>query len=624
MKLFLSKIQHSIKENGPFLFILLLAVLLRFWNFKQAPFTHDELSALLRTNFPNFQELIAKGVAIDGHPAFVQVFLYYWTKVVGDAEWIVKLPFVVSGLGAVVLCYKIGKRWFNETVGLVVAALVATSEYTVMYSLIARPYTTGLFFSLLLLYYWGEIVFFQAKAWKYYFGAAIAAALCAYNHHFGMLTAALVGACGLFLIPKSLLLRYLTFCAVALLLYLPHLSILLGQLKIGGVEGWLGKPDHTFFQSYSNYILHFSWLTKVALLLVVGFGIGQLKSNSKLSIKPTLIVGLLFFTVFFTGYFYSIYGTAVLQYSVLIVVFPLLLFFAFGWIKNCSKKVNWLLVLLITTSFSYTLIKDRQFYTVFYVPTFKQLVVDATKATKTNPKTAVLLFTDEAKTRFYSDEITIPKQTVFITIERWDESRLATYVEALSKQHDQLYFGATASVPPTFYPIIQQFFPFTKATHNYFAASSVVFTKNKHDEKDEVLYAVKNVSMKAGEEWGPGLKRELATMNVSKNDFIDMYTTIQFADKNQVAGLVNALVAADSLDYYNASMPKQFDEKDSVITLIQSLKLADIAWNKLNKPNFNGYIWNISKAPLRIERFTIVKRKGNPYIYSLFEPIILD
>lgn len=620
----ISSIRQRLQQHGLLVFILSIAVLLRFWNYKHAPFTHDELSALLRTNFPNFQELIAKGVAIDGHPAFVQVFLYYWTKLVGYEEWIVKLPFVLSGIGAVYLCFKIGKRWCNETVGLVVAALVATSEYSVMYSLIARPYTTGLFFSLLLLYYWGEIVFFQARAWKYYFGAAIAAALCAYNHHFGMLTAALIGACGLFLIPKSLLLRYLTFCGVALLLYLPHLPILLGQLKIGGVEGWLGKPDNTFFQTYSNYILHFSWLTKVALLLVVGFGIVQLKSNSKLASRPTLIAGLLFFAVFFTGYFYSIYGTAVLQYSVLIVVFPLLLFFVFGWIKNCSKKVNWLLVLLITTSFSFTLIKDRQFYTVFYVPTFKQLVVDATKAIKTNPKTAVLLFTDEAKTRFYSDEITIPKQTVFITIERWDEKRLATYVETLSKQYDQLYFGATASVPPTFYPIIQQFFPFTKATHNYFAASSVVFTKNKNDASNKLLFSVHNVSLKAGEEWGPGLKRELATMQVSKNDFIDLYATIQFVDKNQVAGLVNALVAADSLHYYNASMPQQFDPKDSVITLIQSLKLADIAWNKLNKPSFNGYIWNSSKGPLKINQFTIVKRKGNPYMYSLFEPIILD
>ena len=624
MNSFIEQLRNRIRTQGLLIFILLCAAILRFYQFERAPFTHDELSALLRTNFPNFQELIAKGVAIDGHPAFVQVFLYYWTKLVGYEEWLVKLPFVISGLAAVYLCYKIGKRWFNETVGIIVATIVASSEYTVMYSLIARPYTSGLFFSLLLLYYWGEIVFFQTRAWKYYVGAAIAAALCAYNHHFGMLTATSIGIAGLFLIKKSQLVQYLVFCGTALLLYLPHVSILLGQLKIGGVEGWLGKPDHTFFQAYANYILHFSWITKVVLIVVIGLGIMQLKSNQKHPVKPTLVAGILFFAVFFIGYFYSIYGTAVLQYSVLIVVFPLLLFFVFGWIKACSVKINWLISLLIGASFSFTLIKDRQFYTVFYVPTFKQLVVDATKATQTNPKTAVLLFTDEAKTRFYSKEIDIPKQTVFITIERWDEKRFARFVKMLSHKYDQLYFGATSSVPPTFYPIIQQFFPYTKSTNNYYAASSVVFTKNKHDAKGEVIYAVKNVSMKSGEEWGPGLNRELAKLNLAKTDFIDLYASIHLADKNQVAGLVNALVADDSLYYYNASLPQQFETKDSIITLIQSLKLSDIAWNKLNKPNFNGYIWNISKAPLRIERFTIVKRKGNPYIYSLFEPIVVD
>ncbi len=624
MNSFIEQLRNRIKTQGLLIFILLCAAILRFYQFETAPFTHDELSALLRTNFPNFQELIAKGVAIDGHPAFVQVFLYYWTKLVGYEEWLVKLPFVISGLIAVYLCYKIGKRWFNETVGIIVASIVATSEYTVMYSLIARPYTTGLFFSLLLLYYWGEIVFFQTRAWKYYVGAAIAAALCAYNHHFGMLTATSIGIAGLFLIKKSQLVQYLVFDGAALLLYLPHLSILLGQLKIGGVEGWLGKPDHTFFQAYANYILHFSWITKFVLIVVIGLGIMQLKSHQKYSVKPTLIAGILFFAVFFIGYFYSIYGTAVLQYSVLIVVFPLLLFFVFGWIKACSTKTNWLISLLIGASFSFTLIKDRQFYTVFYVPTFKQLVVDATKAKQTNPKTAVLLFTDEAKTRFYSNEISIPKQTVFITIERWDEKRFARLIESLSYNFDQLYFGATSSVPPAFYPIIQQFFHYTKSTNNYYAASSVVFTKNKHDAKSEVIYVVNNISMKSGEEWGPGLNRELAKLNLAKTDFIDLYASIQLADKNQVAGLVNALIAEDSLRYYSARLSNQFGATDTNVILIQSLKLSDIAWNKINKPIFNGYIWNISKAPIRIERFTIVKRKGNPYIYSLFEPIITD
>ena len=83
MNSFIEQLRNRIKTQGLLIFILLCAAILRFYQFETAPFTHDELSALLRTNFSNFQELIAKGVAIDGHPAFIQVFLYYWTKLVG-------------------------------------------------------------------------------------------------------------------------------------------------------------------------------------------------------------------------------------------------------------------------------------------------------------------------------------------------------------------------------------------------------------------------------------------------------------------------------------------------------------------------------------------------------------
>ncbi len=42
------------------------------------------------------KELIEGGVKVDGHPAGIHVFLYYWTKLFGTNEWIVKLPFIVS------------------------------------------------------------------------------------------------------------------------------------------------------------------------------------------------------------------------------------------------------------------------------------------------------------------------------------------------------------------------------------------------------------------------------------------------------------------------------------------------------------------------------------------------
>ncbi len=42
--------------------ILIVRALLRFYNYNDIPFTHDEFSALFRLNFNGFNELIEKGV----------------------------------------------------------------------------------------------------------------------------------------------------------------------------------------------------------------------------------------------------------------------------------------------------------------------------------------------------------------------------------------------------------------------------------------------------------------------------------------------------------------------------------------------------------------------------------
>ena len=57
--------------------VLVLAAVLRLYHLTQIPFANDELSALYRLQFPSFKTLITQGVMPDGHPALVQVFLYY-------------------------------------------------------------------------------------------------------------------------------------------------------------------------------------------------------------------------------------------------------------------------------------------------------------------------------------------------------------------------------------------------------------------------------------------------------------------------------------------------------------------------------------------------------------------
>ena len=103
-------------SNKLILFLIVLTgALLRFYNYAEIPFTHDEFSALFRLDFNSFSELIQKGVKIDGHPAGIHVFLYYWTKAFGSTEWVVKLPFTIFGIISIWLVYLIATKWFPGT-----------------------------------------------------------------------------------------------------------------------------------------------------------------------------------------------------------------------------------------------------------------------------------------------------------------------------------------------------------------------------------------------------------------------------------------------------------------------------------------------------------------------------
>jgi len=184
-------------------FIVIIAAILRFYKFSEIPYTLDELSALLRTNYDSYTDLINLGILRDGHPAGVQSFLFYWVKIFGYSEAAVKLPFIICGIASVWLVYIIGKKWFNSTVGLLSAAFIATIQFTVMYSQIERPYASGLFFFLLFVYFWSNIIIEKRNQLYNWIGFSISAALCAYNHYFTLFSALIAAFFGLLLISRQ-------------------------------------------------------------------------------------------------------------------------------------------------------------------------------------------------------------------------------------------------------------------------------------------------------------------------------------------------------------------------------------------------------------------------------------
>lgn len=631
-----------LQEHSIIIGILLVALILRCYDLFSIPYTHDELSGLLRTRFDSFSELIAKGVKIDGHPAFVQVFLYYWTKLFGTAEWIVKLPFILSGVGGVYFAYKIGKRWSNVTVGLIVAAIITTSQYPLMYSQIARPYTSGFFFTLLFAYHWGEIVFFKNYTRKHLIWFPIAAALCAYNHHFSMLTAGLIGIFGIIYTFKDFLWKYLLLCLAAVILYSPHFSILFAQLKQGGLSGWLGKPEPSFLGHYVQYIFQFSFvLIGLYTLIIIWTRISG--KPVRQSSKAILFSGILFFSVYFTGYYYSIFVAPVLQTSVLIFTYPFLLFFLFGWAKEQSKTTNLVLVLVILLLNTYVLIFQRQHYTVFYKTPFKHLFegIDYLPPKESGHKPAfTLIFSDEAKTRFYVEkgELTIPEPHLFITVPEFTEKDLELLLEKKS-EYDYFYLAATSSLPPTYRAMILQKYPHIIWQKNYFSASTLLLSKSPASEKP-IADIVKNKTLFNGynpgkwydggyhfekdEEWGPGYSKPLSELVKRPSDIVDVVVKLKLSDLKQEPLLVLNIQSVDSTIVYRDTPASRhtINLNDSTVTLVQSIKFIDLKYQKFENPILNTFIWNRDKKPLKILSFQVIYRKDNPLTYGLYEPIV--
>ncbi|MBI9039541.1 MAG: hypothetical protein JEY97_15540 [Bacteroidales bacterium] len=67
--------------------IIINATILRFYKYSSFSLSNDELSALHRLQFDSFGEMIEKGVKLnDVHPAGVQTFLFFRTKLFGFSE----------------------------------------------------------------------------------------------------------------------------------------------------------------------------------------------------------------------------------------------------------------------------------------------------------------------------------------------------------------------------------------------------------------------------------------------------------------------------------------------------------------------------------------------------------
>jgi hypothetical protein len=628
------------------IFILLAGTLLRTWHLSEVPLTHDEFSVVFRTGYDSFADLIEQGVRVDVHPAGVQVFVNYWVELFGKGAAAVKFPFILFGILSILLVYKLGEEWFNPSVGLITAVFVACLEYTVMYSQIARPYMSGLFFSLLMVHAWQRYLFRPVKspcAWLILY--ILASAICAYNHYFSLLFAAIVWVTGLFFIARRRLIAYALAGAGIFALYIPHLSIFFHQFSEKGVEGWLGKPGNDFIIDYIGYIFHFSPLVYAMVAIIVVAGI-RLQKGPGLLKSRFFYISLAWFSLpILIGFFYSRYVNAVLQYSGLIFTFPFFLFLVFGNLPDFRRAVKYLAVPLISLVLILTLIDGRQYYSLFYRSRYKHLILDTEQTIRKYGADNCLVIMDSHKkiSDYYYDALEIRYDHFHYD----DFKHRNEFIDLLKNtEKDYLSLAVDSRTDLALPGIIMHYYPHMMLKKDYYGGNYYLFSKLETNPGPYLLFTSRSglhgkehgwsapvdslmldsagisgspaYLMTGGQEFSPTFRYPLGEMVNQKNDMIDVSVNIRNRDSLNQSLLVLEVRGKRDLLEWTASHFQDYDPgKGDWYKVHHTFRVTRNPRRK--NLQVNVYIWNRGKTNFLSDDFIVRSREGNPVLYGMLE-----
>ncbi|MBQ6083687.1 MAG: glycosyltransferase family 39 protein [Bacteroidales bacterium] len=609
------------------LIIIVVAAVLRLWQLYDVPFMHDEFSALSRTRYDNLRDLIHEGVMMgDSHPAGVQVFLYILVNIFGWSEFWLKLPFALMGVGSVYLTFVIANQWFNKNVGLVSAAFVTVSELFVFYSQLARPYSPGLFFILLLVYFWNRILIDKRNItfWTCA-GFALSAFFAAETQMFSMAQAGLIALTGLFFfknLEKQRRKAYIWSCVAAVVLYLPSLPIFYYQLFVyGSIGGWLAKPTSAFFTDFLSYSMNYSKLFIFSMLIIalLPFIIGVKNRGGKIAIK---IICLVWFVVpFALAFAYSLLKEPIIQFSTLIFSFPFLIIAVFSFfneeikIKPLCAVVGWILLMGVVS-----LVVDRQYFKQVYHQGFDQVAVEMKNAQERfGDSISFVSYSDRTlTTEFYQKRAGINKAKYFC-----EDDELIDYQQYLMNlDEDYIGVGLTdhADVPWELSAVAE--YPYLVNENTWFTTRYL--TLSKKDNGKKLLHILKeNVEVQKGEEWvcGYDLPADEVLQCEPKLERIGFIADIQAVDTlNRLALIVEIIEpeTEEKLFWKGYEINNQMILPGQRVMLTNGFFIPDI---DLKGKIFKTYIWNFDFKALNVSGLSYYTVKKNAYFYGLYEPL---
>ncbi len=121
--------------------LFLAAFALRLYRLGAEGLWYDETVSLFLAR----QDLVAltRHTAGDIHPPLYYYLLHFWGQFAGWSEFPAAFLSLFFGVVLIALVYRVARAWFDQTVALIAALLVAASPYNLWYSQEVRMYTLG-------------------------------------------------------------------------------------------------------------------------------------------------------------------------------------------------------------------------------------------------------------------------------------------------------------------------------------------------------------------------------------------------------------------------------------------------------------------------------------------------
>ena len=354
------------------LVISLLACILRLYNLDGQSVWFEELETLNQAswggNVWEFLRLYYQNpdVLPPAHLLLTRLMLWMF----GEADFWLKIPAVIFGVGSVVLVMLLGQRLLNRRVALITGLMMCFSGANIYYSQEVRYNTMLVFFCRLFFYQLYHLLKGESKKWPQYVGLILSGVVLVHIHYiaFAYMGLVLLGFSLLFCQNYRQRLGLLGILLLLALVYLPWLQIASSQFANFTIDRSYNMHPNLWAYFYKMLAFTFSYETYWNLKTTV-MRSSTVQLLTFIVIHLIVLGGLIFR---FKNFRYRPEWVMAL----VIVIVPVVAIYAVDMVRE--NKIFYEKILLFTLPFSYLLLAwfmDSFYQKSFWVKGFSALVL---------------------------------------------------------------------------------------------------------------------------------------------------------------------------------------------------------------------------------------------------------